>query len=260
MAPFTDNIVLFDLDGTLTPPRESIGQEVITSLINLSEHTKIGVLSGSGYDYITEQLKSLFKVWNKELHILGCNGTQYHTFDGLSKSFNTINSASMKDLLRDDYKDLTRVILENQLDIIDNYNIPLTGHYFSFRNSMVNWCPIGRSASISDRERFVELDSSEKIREYYLAKIQDAFAEKGLDHLTITLGGETSFDIYPNGWDKTYALQFFETVFFVGDRCEKTGNDFAICEALRERCFKTSGPIDTVDIINKVLIPILSNL
>ena len=45
------------------------------------------------------------------------------------------------------------------------------------------------------------------------------------------MGGDTSFDIYPEGWDKTYAFKNFkdyDKIYFVGDRCGPDGNDFEI--------------------------------
>ena len=55
------------------------------------------------------------------------------------------------------------------------------------------------------------------------------------DNVEIKLGGETSYDVYPKGWDKTFALQHFEgyQCWFVGDRCGNGGNDQTIYERLR---------------------------
>ena len=45
------------------------------------------------------------------------------------------------------------------------------------------------------------------------------FADFGL---TYSVGGQISFDVFPAGWDKTYALQFvdkeFPTIHFFGDK------------------------------------------
>ena len=64
----------------------------------------------------------------------------------------------------------------------------------------------------------------------------------------LSLGGDTSFDIYPNGWDKTYALSHFSqedwVFWFVGDRCYPEGNDYEIFSHLKTTgsAFETSGP------------------
>ena len=54
-------IVLFDMDGTLTPPRQSIDKKTEEALISLSKITKIGILTGSDYAYVMQQCKSLFQ-------------------------------------------------------------------------------------------------------------------------------------------------------------------------------------------------------
>lgn len=44
--------------------------------------------------------------------------------------------------------------------------------------------------------------------------------------LTYSIGGQLSFDIFPNGWDKTFALNHvedeqFEEIHFFGDKTHK---------------------------------------
>ena len=79
----------------------------------------------------------------------------------------------------------------------------------------------------------------------------------GLDKdITCALGGDTSFDIYPVGWDKTYCLRHFQDyeVWFVGDRCEENGNDKQIYDNLQPkgRSFKTDGIQKTKKIIESL--------
>lgn len=43
-------------------------------------------------------------------------------------------------------------------------------------------------------------------------------------------GGQISFDVFPNGWDKTYCLNHikkddYEEIHFFGDRTDPGGND-----------------------------------
>ena len=77
---------------------------------------------------------------------------------------------------------------------------------------------------------------------------------KGLKNkITIKLGGDTSFDIYPTGWDKTYGLRHFSgwDVWFVGDLCYENGNDLEIYESCGSQGFQT-GPNETVEIIKNI--------
>ena len=67
----------------------------------------------------------------------------------------------------------------------------------------------------------------------------------------------TSFDIYPKGWDKTYALKHYDNheIWFAGDKCEEGGNDYHLYEALRGvgRSYKVATPADTIALIDKFI-------
>ena len=145
-----------------------------------------------------------------------------------------------------------------------NAGVPLTGHFINCRGSMINWCPIGRNANKGEREEFIKLDEEESIRKRVIDELKAMLKVKGLSNkVTLKLGGDTSFDIYPKGWDKTYGLKHFPgwTVWFVGDRCEKEGNDYELYDYCFQynRAFKTKGPKETVDIVNMIIKKIQGN-
>ena len=56
MENLKNSLVLFDVDGTLTEARQRINKRMLQSLKELSFNTEIGLLTGSGLDYIKEQL------------------------------------------------------------------------------------------------------------------------------------------------------------------------------------------------------------
>ena len=139
---------------------------------------------------------------------------------------------------------------------MSSYGIPLTGHFINCRGSLINWCPIGRNANTDERELFKSLDKSENIREKVIDELKAMLEQKGLlGQLTIKFGGDTSFDIYPKGWDKTYGLRHFSgwDVWFVGDRCGVDGNDYELQQACLGQSYVTSGPENTVEIIECIL-------
>jgi hypothetical protein len=58
------------------------------------------------------------------------------------------------------------------------------------------------------------------LRAAFVKVLQEKFSDYGL---TFAIGGQISFDIFPNGWDKTYALRHvekegFEEIHFFGDK------------------------------------------
>ena len=48
------NIVLFDMDGTLTPARKKISKRMVNAIIDLLMYTEVGIVTGSGLDYLKE--------------------------------------------------------------------------------------------------------------------------------------------------------------------------------------------------------------
>jgi phosphomannomutase len=94
--------------------------------------------------------------------------------------------------------------------------------------------------------------------------------------LTFSVGGKISFDVFPNGWDKTYALRHvesegFEEIHFFGDKTYKVwfstwfqvatfglnvyvqgGNDFEIFSDPRTIGHSVENPKQTADILRQL--------
>ena len=262
-------IVLFDMDGTLTPPREHLDYSLVDTLVKLCRYTDIGIVSGSDYEYIMQQCGFLTTKdeIKQKLHILPCNGTMHYAPPLYREhKHKLIHSSNMRKTLGDsDLNKLFKKIINYQDHIVSHYDIPLTGHFISYRGSMINWCPIGRNATKQDRESFVNFDKTNgfsSFRRAILTQLREEFANARIP-VTIKLGGETSFDIFPDGWDKTYALGHFldHKIWFLGDRCGDNGNDKEIFDALQPECsYWVDSPSHTKEILEEILIPKLSEL
>ena len=115
------------------------------------------------------------------------------------------------------------------------------------------------------REAFVNFDKVNgfsSFRRTILTQLKEEFANARIP-VTVKLGGETSFDIFPDGWDKTYALEHFldHKIWFLGDRCGDNGNDKEIFDALQpESSFWVDGPRHTKEILEEILIPKLGEM
>lgn len=261
MEDLKNSICLFDVDGTLTEPRKIINKQMLNTLRELSFQTEIGLLTGSGLEYVKEQLWPLLADPELSLncHVLPCNGTEYYIPNPESPgNFIEIHRNSMLHKLGfETFQLLMKTMLKLQGQIADSdYDIPFTGHHVQNRGSTINWSPIGRNAENGDRQQFIAMDKIYGIRNTFLFKFREVLLQNEVHNVTAKLAGDTSFDIFPEGWDKTYALKHFpETswdVFFVGDRCRPDGNDFEIYEHLKPigRSFETSGPEETIEIID----------
>ena len=250
------------MDGTLTPPREAMEESMLSVLRELATVCEIGVVTGSDYEYMKQQIDSLIShsEIRKKLHLLPCNGTKhYYPPSNNYDDHKLISSNDMlKELGRKPFQQLMLILIEQQMHF-SNDRFPLTGHFINYRGSMINWCPIGRNATSEDRQFFVDYDNSLKpsMRERYLERVRHYINLKRILNVEIKLGGDTSFDIFPTGWDKTYALQHFPfyNYWFVGDRCGPNGNDRELYDLLKpsNRAFETEGHEQTKQIIKDIL-------
>ena len=118
------------------------------------------------------------------------------------------------------YKPLANFILHYIADL----DIPIKrGTFIEFRNGMINVSPIGRNASVQERHDFEAYDKIHNVRAKFVNELRERFKDYGL---TYSIGGQISFDVFPNGWDKTFCLQHvvdeqFEEIHFFGDSTHK---------------------------------------
>ena len=259
-------VVLFDMDGTLTEPRSSLEKDLVPLLEELSKIADIGIVTGSDFEYLKQQIGFLMNQSNVryKLHLLPCNGTKYYSPPNTATQNHTLRSEKdmLEQLGQEKFKSLMTAILEVQ-EHISKLRIPLTGHFVDYRGSMINWCPIGRNANKAQREEFISMDLERdpSLREKYLTRLRIKVGYVTKD-IVCKLGGDTSFDIYPVGWDKTYALRHFKNhknIFFVGDRCQPNGNDHEIYQALMPRAYETESPKQTEEIIKDIIMRIKSS-
>ncbi|XP_027628797.1 phosphomannomutase 2 isoform X3 [Tupaia chinensis] len=87
----------------------------------------------------------------------------------------------------------------------------------------------------------------ENIRQKFVAELRKEFAGKGL---TFSIGGQISFDVFPDGWDKRYCLRHVEndgykTIYFFGDKTMPGGNDHEIFTDPRTVSYTVTAPEDT---------------
>ena len=238
-----ETVALFDIDNTITPPRQPITKQMVDILDRLS--VPFSVAAGSHLSLLEKQFfEPLFKFgYRKQFSAFLSNGAIQYQCDFSKKiSINVIKSFDIRKHLGEaDYKFLLETIKTTQE--LPAFKLPasikILGDTIAFRGSMVNFAPIGRlkeegSKAQLNRKNFVEFDQTSKYREKVLKHLNDTLSSliKNKD-LKITLGGQTSFDIGIIGKDKTNAVRTlfdigFKRVVFFGDALFEGGNDYAI--------------------------------
>lgn len=255
------HICLFDMDGTLTPARKNIEFSVVKKIKELTRHMTVGIVTGSDYDYILQQCGPMFEINGVDptkLELFPCNGTKHYTWSDKTMKYELVHEADMrKEINQEKYSKILQGLMSYQILISIRHRLPYTGTFFQYRGSMLNWCPIGRIANDEERKAWVTADAESEIRDHWIQQLKKDFERDSIP-VTVALGGSTSFDIYPEGWDKTYVMNHlsgFKKIYFIGDRCEEGGNDKALYDLLQitETSYKTDSPSNTVNIINQII-------
>mmetsp|Transcript_7827 Transcript_7827/g.13191 ORF Transcript_7827/g.13191 Transcript_7827/m.13191 type:complete len:252 (-) Transcript_7827:168-923(-) len=241
MASFTKNnkiLCLFDVDGTLTPARKTASPEMHKMLSDLRDRIVVGIVGGSDLPKQKEQVGD--NVINEVDYSFSENGLVAY------KQGELIGKESIATFLGEDK---IQEIVNFVLIYIAGLDIPVKrGTFIEFRNGMLNISPIGRNCSQSERDEYEKFDIANGIRTTMVSVMQERFKDM---NLTFSIGGQISFDLFPNGWDKTYALNFigddeYDEIHFFGDKTYKGGNDYEIFSHPRVIGHTTTSPEDTL--------------
>ena len=238
------SLLLFDIDGTLTIPRQKIKQDMIDELLKMYNNDKydLGFVGGSDLHKQLEQLGE------ENMHLF----TWKFTENGLVSYYENdlINKTSLIEHLGEHrYQQLINVCLS----VLSETVVPVKrGNFIELRNGMINISPIGRSCSQQERDDFYKWDETHKIREKIIQSIKEKVPEL---ELNFSIGGQISIDIFPTGWDKTYCLRFlkdkYDKIYFFGDKTSPGGNDYEIFIDSRVESFSVKKYTETIYLIGK---------
>ena len=229
-------MALFDVDGTLTEPRKKSDDVMRAFMRDLRGKVTVGIIGGSDLTKISEQLGD--GVEREYEYVFSENGLVAHERGAL------LAKQSLWEFLGEDkLKKFINFVLRYVADL----DIPIKrGTFVEFRSGMLNVSPIGRNCSQEERDEFERFDKEAGIRTKMVETLKKEFAEYGL---TYSIGGQISFDVFPNGWDKTYCLQFvekdFDVIHFFGDKTYPGGNDHEIFESPKTIGHTVTSPEDT---------------
>uniref|UniRef100_A0A6B2G0K9 Phosphomannomutase n=1 Tax=Myxobolus squamalis TaxID=59785 RepID=A0A6B2G0K9_MYXSQ len=205
-------LLLFDMDGTLTPPRQPMSEDMKAIVCASSGKNCVGIVTGSDFVKIMEQLNSDIDFFKKIDYIFPENGVL-----GFKKGVQFTSRSISEEL----GEELLKNVINYCLRYIADLDLPVKrGTFIEFRKSMINVCPIGRNCSKGERELFMQLDLSNGIRQKLVECLEREF---GTEQLKFSIGGQISVDIFPIGWDKSYCLNhidrnMYEAIHFFGDK------------------------------------------
>jgi hypothetical protein len=236
--------IVFDIDNTLTPPREALEEDMARRLGQLK--WPFALAAGSDRELLMSQFFEPLHGYGYqgEFDAFLCNGaSRFRCSAGrelqvvatdefsLRAHLGDAAFAALKALLAELLSD-RRFALPASLDVL--------GERIVDRGAMINLAPSGRlkgalsEAERQGRDRFVAFDLETSYRARLLPVLRETIDSRlpGND-LQLTLGGQTSFDIVVRGRDKSFAVRSLlnegmTRVTYVGDALFPGGNDAAV--------------------------------
>ena len=235
--------IAFDVDNTLTAPRESLTREMARRLQSLA--VPFALAAGSDLLLLMTQFFEPLQQYGfrGSFDAFVCNGaSRYRCRSGSRLHLDSVEQFSLREHLGENFDRLWALLA--RLASSAEYALPndfeIIGSVLVDRQAMVNFSPIGRpeghlsEAAMRSRQQFVRFDEQTGYRERLMPALRAAVAERipGND-LRITLGGQTSFDLVVKGRDKSYAVRSLldegsEKVIYVGAALFPGGNDAAV--------------------------------
>lgn len=209
-------VYLFDVDGTLTPPRLSMVDSFIKKFTPFLENNICYIVSGSDLQkikeqvpqYVLEKFSGIFCSMGNELFIKNrcIYSNTMHPDNGLIQDLESFRRNT-------------------------KYPNKLYNNYIENRIGMINFSILGRDCNKEAREQYYCWDIIHKEREqikYYL--------EKKYNNYDISIGGQISIDITLKGKGKEQSVKYLRNIYpterfiFCGDKIREGGNDYYIAQ------------------------------
>ena len=257
MIKLSKKIVAFDLDGTLAESKQHIELEMSEILCTLAKEKIVTIISGGSLDQFKKQFLPFF-IPNKEdfnliygnLILLPTSGSRCYQYDIALKEWIMTNEEAIPEPIREKILAVLKEFIGpskyNLVPVIEGDEI------MEDRMTQITISALGQHAPLE----FKKVWDPYQIKRQQMKKELEA----QLPDVDIKIGGTTSLDILPKGFDKAKGLirlldKFGMTIsdmVFIGDAIFPGGNDYSPYEAGIES-IKTSGPRDTIKIIKKWL-------
>ena len=221
---------MFDVDGTLTPPKQKAAQIFRRQFFEWLKDREVYLVSGGSFVRLVEQLSP--EVMDSIEGVFACMGNVYYRrkkdeprawFREYEHKFDP-----SKELLSD-----------LDLAVADSKYSTKTGRHYEKRTGMINFSIVGTNATQKQRTEYAAYDAEHKEREQIVKKLNVLHSK-----LDFVIGGAVSIDIFNKGRDKSQVIrEHFRDlskdviIHFIGDRIEYPGNDYAIAETVRKRIF-----------------------
>ncbi len=243
-------LVVFDMDGTLTPSKAPIKSDMVRVLSGLLQNKMVAVIGGGRYEQFRRQFveKANFKKeLLKKLFLFPTSSTAFYRYRGGWKK------VYAHELLARTKKKIFHAFSAIFKEIGYKHPQKIYGQIIEDRGTQVTFSAVGQKAPVGVKDAWKKKNDRLRLR---MAKL----LAKKLPDLEVRVGGLTSIDVTRKGIDKAYGIRQIEKVLkikikdmlFIGDAIFPGGNDYAVVRAGVDYV-KVRGPEDTKKVIKFLL-------
>lgn len=242
-------LIIFDLDSTLTESKCNLDEEMADLLCLLIKQKKALIISGGSFAQFQKQVVNYLPCRQSfnNLYLAPLNGGNFYAFQ----------NEQWKALYEEN---LSQMEKQKIMDAFDKsfketgFTPPqkIYGVLIEDRGGQITFSALGSSAPVESKKQW---DPDHQKR----AKIKQSL-EKYLPDFSISIGGMTSIDVHRKGTDKAYGIKKisahlsipFDKILFIGDALFEGGNDYPVLQ-LDIETKSVSSPAETKELIKKIL-------
>lgn len=228
-------IHIFDIDGTLTPPKKPMDPAFAKAFKEWAKYKTFCLVTGGTFEDVSSQIP--YDILSLSQIIFTCSGNATYGF--VSNSFD-----EPKNPILTSYNEF-----EETQELLDFLNFELKysnwgakfGNHIERRQGAINFSVIGRNANDEWRQKYYEFDKHDGERRRIATAINERFPLYWAD-----IGGMISIDITMRGKDKRQILDWLKyldlansSVKFYGDKVSY-GNDKPLADEIEKRKCGTS--------------------
>lgn len=249
-VPKDKQLIIFDLDGTLTESKVEIDPETTGLLGDLLKEKKVGIIGGGAFERFKIQVLANFPqdINLENLFLFPLNGGSFYRYlnDEWQKVYSQELSTKEKSKVR---KIFERVFRETDYVAPDK----IYGEQIEDRGSEITFSALGQEAPLDEKTQWSKEHDADRL--YMALKLQEY-----LPDMEVKTAGLTSIDITQKGIDKKFAIEklmehlniSIADTLFVGDAFGLDGNDSPAFES-GVMCFKVESIQDTSNLIKHIL-------
>ena len=250
-------LIVFDLDGTLTPSKSDADREMRDLLLQLLEKKHVAVIGGGKYSQFRKQLMDRLPRHDRRLANLSLFPTTANAFYRYHNGWKNVYSFTLPRREKAKIRGAFRGVL-GEVKYIPPKKI--YGVALEDRGTQMSFSPLGQDIVTVLGAKGIRLKETWKKENDPLRFKIAKRLRKRLPHLEVHVGGITTIDVTRKGIDKAYGVRQIKKylhipikkMVFIGDALYPGGNDYAAIKTGVDYV-KVKGPEETKEVIRRIL-------